>query len=163
MATIKVCKLRKQQQRGVVLIVSLVFLAALTAVAAALLQNTATDVKMSGASQEKVVATQEAVSSTDEVIYNEVTKVGGTNRFTSELADFPISPAVTDPDTQAQISIANPFELEADCPHSRSASSVQVIKCNVLRVQVNRSYGRTGTNTIQVNSGIAQQILSVGN
>lgn len=163
MAAVNRVEIKIREQRGVVLIVSLVFLAALTAVAAALLQNTATDVKMSGASQEKVIATQEAISSTDQVIYNEVTKVGGTNRFTSPLADFPIVPVVTADATTAQISIANPYDLEADCPHSRSASSVQVIKCNVLRVQVNRLYGRTGTNRVQVNSGVAQQILSVGN
>lgn len=41
------------KQKGVVLIISLVFLVALTAVAAALMQNTTTDMKMSGASEEK--------------------------------------------------------------------------------------------------------------
>jgi len=153
------------KQKGVVLVVSLVFLIALTAVAAALMQNTATDVKMSGASQEKVVATQEAISSTDEIIYNEVTKANGTNRFASEIADFPLSPAptVSADDTTVVVDIANPYNLETDCPHSKSASSVQVFKCNVLQLQVNRAYGRTNASTIQVNSGIAQQLLNVGN
>ena len=45
-----------KNQQGVVLIVSLVFLVALTAVAAALMQNTTTDMKMAGASEEKVSA-----------------------------------------------------------------------------------------------------------
>ena len=60
------------KQRGVVLVVSLVFLVALTAVAAALMQNSTTDMKMSGASEEKVVALQEVVSAVDEVIFNQV-------------------------------------------------------------------------------------------
>ena len=50
-------------QKGVVLVVSLVFLVALTAVAAALMQNSTIDMKMSGASEEKTVALQEVVLS----------------------------------------------------------------------------------------------------
>lgn len=154
----------RQKQSGVVLIVSLVFLIALTAVAAALMQNTTTDMKMSGASEEKVVAIQEAVSTIDEVIYKEVTQTSGTNAFASEIAKFPLSPTVkSEGDTSAEITLANPYQIEADCPHSRSASSVQVFKCNVLRVQVTRFYGRTNKSTIEVNSGVSQQLLNVGN
>jgi len=152
------------KQQGVVLIVALVFLIALTAVAAALMQNTTIDMKMSGASQEKVVAIQEAVSAIDEVIHNEVTQVSGTNGFASEIANFPLTPAVSRViNTSAEISLANPYNIEADCPHSRTASSVQVFKCNVLKVQVTRLYGRTNKSTVEVNSGVSQQLLNVGN
>ncbi len=157
-------KLNIKKQQGVVLIVSLVFLIALTAVAAALMQNTTTDMKMSGASQEKVVATQEAVSAIDEVIHNEVTQVSGTNGFASEIAKFPLTPTVSRViNTSAEITLANPYNIEADCPHSRTASSVQVFKCNVLKVQVTRLYGRTNKSTVEVNSGVSQQLLNVGN
>lgn len=157
-----------EKQRGVVLIIALVFLIALTAVAAALMQNTTTDMKMSGASQEKVVATQEAISAIDEVIYNEVNKVNSvagipTNGFASEIADFPLTPAVTNANTSAQVSLANELKIETDCPHSRGASSVEVFKCNVLRVRINRTYGRTNSSQVQVVSGVAQQLLNVGN
>ncbi|MBA6253689.1 MAG: type IV pilus assembly protein PilX [Colwellia sp.] len=152
------------KQSGVVLIVSLVFLIALTAVAAALMQNTTIDMKMSGASEEKVVATQEAVSAIDEVIYKEVTQISGTNAFASEIAKFPLSPVVSSAsNTSAEITLANPYKIAADCPHSRAASSVQVFKCNVLKVQVTRLYGRTNKSTIEVNSGVSQQLLNVGN
>jgi len=148
-------------QHGVVLIVSLVFLIALTAVAAALMQNTTSDMKMSGASEEKVVATQEAISSVDESIYEQV-KGGGNNAFASALVLFPLSVTLpkTSDDAVSNIDIPNnQYTLEADCPHSRSASSVQVFACNVLRVQVIKKYGRANTNEIEVNSGIAQQLL----
>jgi hypothetical protein len=49
--------------------------------------------------------------------------------------------------------------LEADCPNSKLASSTQVFTCNMLKVQVNRKYGRTNTSVVNVNSGIAQQLL----
>ncbi|NQY33521.1 MAG: pilus assembly PilX N-terminal domain-containing protein [Alteromonadaceae bacterium] len=158
----------KSKQQGVVLVISLVFLIALTAVAAALMLNTTTDMRMSGASQEKVIATQEAVSAIDEIIYNEVKKVNtvegvNNNAFTSALVTFPKTPTVSGNNTTATISSTNPYQLEADCPHVKAASSVQVFKCNVLRVQVTRNYGRTNNSTIQVNSGIAQELLNVGN
>lgn len=159
-------RLGAKRQTGVVLIVSLVFLIALTAVAAALMQNTTTDMKMSGASEEKVVATQEAISATDEVMFRQINGGQGNNAFASALVKFPIT--VTDTltktntgtDTTASINIANnTLELEADCPHSRSASSAQVFTCNVLRVQVDRKYGRKNTNNVVVNTGVAQQLL----
>jgi hypothetical protein len=155
-----------RHQKGVVLIVSLVFLIALTAVAAALMQNTTSDMKMSGASEEKVVATQEAISATDEVLFRQINGGSGNNAFTAALVKFPIT--VTDTltktnvgnDTTANIDIINnDLELEADCPHSRAASSAQVFTCNVLRVQVNRQYGRKNTNNVAVNAGVAQQLL----
>lgn len=160
---------RVSHQQGVVLVVSLVFLIALTAVAAALMQNTTSDMKMSGASQEKVVATQEAVSAIDEIIFNQVTP-GAVNGFAAAIVTF----ANGDIDMMANLTVTNddndfasaalgvtnnPFMLEADCPHSKLASSTQVFTCNVLRVQVNRNYGRNATSTVNVNSGIAQQLL----
>jgi type IV pilus assembly protein PilX len=158
------------KQRGIVLIVSLVFLVALTAVAAALMQNTTTDMKMSGASEEKVVADQEVVSAVDEFIFKQVTNGTENNGFAEPIATFKggakniiaeLIKTNKDGDIDAAtLDIANnEFQLEADCPHSRSASSAQVFTCNVLRIQINRKYGRNKTSTVEVNSGIAQHLL----
>ena len=166
------------KQRGVVLVVSLVFLIALTAVAAALMQNTTTDMKMSGASEEKVIAIQEAIGGIDEIIHEQVTGISKDNDFASPIASFnSVKNCVdvmdgrkcvdTDIDiarrasiTSATIELANnQFQLEADCPHSKLASSVQVFTCNILTIRVNRTYGRNGTSTVETNSGIAQHLL----
>lgn len=160
---------RAAKQQGVVLVVSLVFLIALTAVAAALMQNTTTDMKMSGASEEKVVAVQEAVSAVDEFIFNQVAP-GATNEFAAAVATFQGGmktmpgeiPTLWDANNfdPPELDVANnEYMLEADCPHSRLASSAQVFTCNVLRIQVNRKYGRHNTSAANVNSGIAQQLL----
>lgn len=152
-----------KKQNGVVLVVALVFLIALTAVAGALMQNTTTDMKMSGASEEKVVAVQQAVSSTDEVIYKQVNQIGGENGFAIEIGAYPRHETVTDTKVnKAVITVANQNNLEADCPHMKSASSIQVFTCNVLKVEVNRTYGRSDNQNITVNSGISQQLLNVG-
>ncbi|WP_286235264.1 pilus assembly PilX family protein [Thalassotalea sediminis] len=154
------------KQRGVVLIVSLVFLISLTAVVAALMQNTTSDVKMSGASEEKMVATQAGVSAVDEVIYNQLAP-GNANVFARTIADsnFPNNnqgELLPNSKTGAVASVDitnNEFKLEADCSHSRSASSNQVFACNVLNVQVTRNYGRGNNSTVEVNSGVSQQLL----
>ena len=154
-------------QKGVVLIVALVFLIALTAVAAALMQNSTTDMKMSGASEEKVVATQEAISASDEVIFRQVTAAGD-NKFEAAIVLFLNSDFrnvsdtlnITNTNTTAHINIANnEFGLEPDCPHSSRGNSVGEFSCNVLRVQVVRKYGRNNTNEVEVNTGITQLLL----
>jgi len=157
-------------QQGIVLIVSLIFLIALTAVAVALMQNTTTDMKMSGASEEKVVADQEAVSAVDEYIFKQVTMGTGNNGFAKSvatfkdgakdiLADLTITNKDDDIDAASLDLANNQFQLEVDCPHSSSASSSQVFTCNVLVIQVSRKYGRNKTSIVEVNSGIAQHLL----
>lgn len=162
-STIMIKKVKNNQQ-GVVLIVSLVFLIALTAVAGALMQNSTSDMKMSGASSEKIVATHETVSSVDETIFVQTTGVN--NGFASALGLFPLNVTAnlastnTKGNTTATIVIVNNTQqLEPDCPHSRSASSVQVFTCNVLELQVSKTYGRNGTSVVATNTGIVQQLL----
>lgn len=161
---------KQSKQRGVVLVVSLVFLIALTAVAAALMQNSTTDMKMSGASEEKMIADQEVASAVDELIFKQITGGTGNNGFAKSIATFNDGAKNVKPElinankngdiTAATLDIANnEFKLEADCPHSRSASSAQVFTCNILRIQISRSYGRKKTSTVEVNSGIAQHLL----
>lgn len=152
----------QNKQQGVVLVVALVFLIALTAVAAALMQNTTVDIRMSGASEDKVIAVQEAVSATDEVIYKQVNQSDGENNFALSVNAFPITTTVTTENTDAVISVDNVNDLEVGCPHRKSASSIQVFTCNVLSLDVTRKYGRNDTSEIRVNAGIAQQLLNVG-
>lgn len=155
-----------KQQKGVVLIVSLVFLVALTAVASALMQNTTTDMKMSGASQEKVIATQEAISAVDEIIFQQVT-AGAVNDFAASSASFNGVArdmmgdlAVTNKDNDfsaAALSVVlNQYKLNPGCPRMKPASSFG--DCNRLRIQVTRQYGRNKTSTVNVNTGIIQRL-----
>jgi hypothetical protein len=155
-------------QRGVVLIVSLVFLVALTAVAAALMQNSTTDIKMSGASEEKVVAVQAAISAVDELIFNQVAPAQ-TNLFARPISgeNFPVKESklfsVVPTDIKAEVdNTNNKYQLEIDCPHLKVASSTNTFTCNMLKIQINKKYGRKGHNEIVVNSGIAQQLLKKG-
>lgn len=154
------------KQQGVVLIVSLVFLVALTAVAGALMQNTTIDMKMAGASNEKVVATQAAISAVDETINNQLNKAP-VNLFTQGLDNVPnytsaaLLPVTTK--TKATVSgsvINNPYFEEYSCPRSANSSSVGIIECNFLQLRAQRIYGRHNTNNVVINADIAQQLLT---
>lgn len=152
------------KQQGVVLVVALVFLIALTGVAAALMQNTTSDMKMAGASNEKVVATQAAISAVDEVINNQVNT--SVNVFTQGLqglvaaasAVFLPTTTVTGAVANASV-ISNPSFDELACPRSLVAFSVGIIECNFLQLQIQRPYGRNSTSTIVINTNIVQQLL----
>jgi hypothetical protein len=125
--------------------------------------------KMSGASEEKVIAVQQAVSAVDEIIFNQVSP-GKTNEFAAAIVTFKDGkktltaemPTLWDSNKfePPELDVTNnEYMLEAGCPHSKVASSTQVFSCNLLKVQVNRKYGRDKTSTVNVNSGIAQQLL----
>lgn len=153
------------KQRGVVLLVSLVFLVALTAVAGALMQNTTTDIKMSGASEEKVIATQAAISAVDEIINNQL-NVLPVNVFTQALNDLPdttsgeLLPASSKTNATASANVVNnPLFEEYACPRASVASSVGIIECNFLQLRVQRLYGRSNTSNVVIDANIAQQLL----
>lgn len=152
-------------QKGVVLVVSLVFLVALTAVAAALMQNSTTDMKMSGASEEKVVAVQELISAVDEVIFNQVAPgqdnifsrpIVGEDNFPVEDQDELLPGTVTKSAARVDV-VNNVYNLPVSCPRAIDASSE--FYCNTFRVTVNRNYGRTGQSAISADSGITQQLI----
>jgi hypothetical protein len=177
------------KQRGVVLVVSLVFLIALTAVASALMLNTTADLKMSGASEEKVVANQDVISAVDELIFAQVNAPTVDNDFAVPLVIFKKTAGVCvnsgdntlvedgdkcvinaldefdDVNADADVTLAtigmgnNKYGLETDCPHSANGSSTQVFTCNVLRIQIDKQYGRNNASLVQANSAIAQQLL----
>lgn len=149
-----------KNQQGVVLIVSLVFLVALTAVASALMLNTTSDMKMSGSSQTKVNAVQEVISSIDQIVSAQVQ--GNVNSFTASQFPISMNGVVTSPNTTANITTVNANTLVVDCPVTKLASDTSQFKCNLLRVQSTKLYGRENTSTVQVNAGIAQQLLNIG-
>ena len=150
-----------QKQKGVGLIVSLVFLIALTAVASALMLNTTTDIKMSGASEEKLVASQAAISAVDETIANQVT--GANNLFAQQVFPQVINPAGSVTVTNITITNRNNNILLPECPHTRLASSNDLFKCNILAIAVNNNYGKQNTSNVNVNAGVTQQVLNIGN
>lgn len=149
------------KQQGVVLIVALVFLISLTAVASVMMLNSTTDMKISGASEEKLIATQEAISAVDEAIADQVRS--NDNLFAKFTYPQEVTSVTTVSVNNVNILNRNVNQIVVDCPHSELASSNELLKCNVLTVVVNNRYGKNNTSNVNVEAGIAQQLLDVGN
>lgn len=151
----------KQKQKGFVLVISLVFLVALTALASVLMQNSTSDIKVSSANADKTTAVQEAISATDELIFKQVNKIDGSNNFSHRAGAYSQNVAINDVNTTARIDFGNENGLEVSCPHMKFPSS-SAITCNVLKVEVIKNYGRNNNQSITVNSGISQLVLDTG-
>jgi type IV pilus assembly protein PilX len=149
----------KNKQKGVVLIVALVFLISLTAVASALMLNTTTDIKMSGASEEKLIAVQEAISAVDETISDQI--MSGNNLFeTDSLVPLVVGTVTSVDVTDATITNRNNIIQSVTCPHTRLASGGS-IGCKMRIVTVNNNYGRNDTSNVAVEAGIMQEVIKV--
>lgn len=163
----------RNRQKGVVLIVSLIFLIALTAVASALMLNSTTDMKMSGASEVQVVANQEAFGAVDELIFRQVNPAAGqVNNFSQPIVTYQddnqgardVLFTLTDSNSNGDITgatvdiINNEYMVETACPRTKNANSAQLESCNVLQVQLTKVYGRKNNSTVEVNAGITQKL-----
>lgn len=150
-----------KKQSGVVLIVSLVFLVSLTAVVSVIMLNTTADTKMSGAGEQKLIATQEAISAVDETISDQITS--GTNNFQGKQFPFEVTTVTSVEVDEINIINRTPTNSTVNCPHTRLASGTEMIECNLLDIVVDKNYGKHSTSNIGVNAGISQEILNVGN
>lgn len=149
----------RNKQKGIVLIVSLIFLISLTAVASALMLNTTTDIKMSGASEEKLVAVQEAISAVDETISDQI--MSGNNLFeTDSLAPLVVGSITSVAVTDTTITNRNNITQSVTCPHARLASGGS-IGCKMRIITVNNNYGRNDTSNVAVEAGILQEVIKV--
>jgi len=155
------------KQHGVVLVVSLIFLVALTATAVALMQNTTTDMKMSGATEMRSEAIQASVSAIDEVIFNQVTS-SNTNLFTTNPATgfTETNQTVLLPGTltgaTASVQALPQNELPGDenncSTHHKDGYDIEGLTCIYFRVDVTRTYGRNGTSVLTTRAGIQQRV-----
>ncbi|MFQ3266340.1 MAG: type IV pilus assembly protein PilX [Colwellia sp.] len=164
---------QSNKQRGVVLVVSLIFLIALTAVASALMLNTTTDMKMSGASEMQVVAKQEAFGAMDELIFRQVQPSNGAvNSFALPIATYQnpiprnVLPSLVSTNVGTDIVSAdvrimnNQYMKETGCPRTLAinTNSANLETCNILQVQLTKLYGRKSNSNVQVNAGIVQKL-----
>ena len=146
------------QQRGVVLVVALVMLVAITGVAVALMISSGIDNKMMSSAQEAQVAMNEAVGAHDEAYNNEVVQVGGQNQFTLRIDignSLPVKESSAN--TGGNIQTYSAIPEATTCPASYFPSSGSLL-CTFSRVVTSTNYGENG-QAIRIQSVVAQQIL----
>lgn len=159
----------RHKQKGVVLIVTLVFLVALTGVAGALMQSTTSDMKMTSASNEKVIATQAAISGIDEIVDNQINQ-RDVNLFAGSLQELVAASSAellpADSKIGAEASAAminNPTFEEKKCLRGErgNGNDEDTRTCNIFELRVTRAYGRNDTSTVSVNALISQELTVI--
>lgn len=151
------------KNNGIVLVVSLVFLVALTTIASTLMHNAAIDIKIANANQEKMLAVEKAISAIDEVIVLPINQASSANYFTHDKDAYPYQINHHDVNTQASISLMNSQSYHVNCAHSTLPSSINTIHCHHFVVEVNYQYGRYHHQSIIVRAGVSQQVFNEGN
>jgi len=155
------------KQKGVVLVVSLVMIIAVTGIAVTLLSSSSIDLKMMSAAQESEVAIARVKADSELTIVQEKKAAADENRLLFEPGKFPADLAtgldVTPAGASSSVTIYNSNQGPSllDCPII--VNPTPGIKCNMLRIEATLNYGKLDSNSkgkhsISVNSGIAQEM-----
>lgn len=148
-----------RKQKGMVLVVALIMLIAVTGVAVALLVSSGVDNKMMSSAQEAELAMNEARGAHDEAYSREINQVGGgQNQFSLRIPLGQSLPArETQPNTAGNIVVYSALPEPTTCPPAFSASSSS--SCNYHRVTTATNYGEVG-QTIRITSVVSQQLVN---
>ncbi|WP_091988764.1 pilus assembly PilX family protein [Pseudoalteromonas denitrificans] len=157
----------KSKQKGIVLVVSLVMIIAVTAIAVTLLSSSSIDIKMTSAAQESEVAIARVKADSVQIITQEKKAAAANNRLLYESGQFPVDPTqgldVTPVNSSSQVILfnSNAGPTLLDCPIV--VNPTPGIKCNMLRIEATLNYGKhdsngKGKHNVTVSSGIAQEM-----
>lgn len=150
--------IRATKQRGVVLIIALIMLIAITAVAVALMVSSGIDNKMMSAAQEAQVAMNEALGGHDEAYNSEIVQDGGQNQFTLRIeVGTELVAKENGANTAGTLRTYSAIPEATTCPPSKYANSGSLL-CNYIRVETNTTFGENG-QTIDIASVVSQQVL----
>ncbi|MDN3377000.1 MULTISPECIES: pilus assembly protein PilX [unclassified Pseudoalteromonas] len=148
------------KQQGVVLIVALIMVVAVTGIAVTLMSSSSVDMKITNAAFEREEAENALMGNVQQVIADEATK-GGTSYFLYTRAQIPNGSIALDKvgDTVNSMSNLNNGALDLPCP--RKFSFTAGISCNMVQVDSTITYGSKSKHTITITTGIAQEMASL--
>ncbi|MBB1415813.1 MULTISPECIES: pilus assembly PilX family protein [Pseudoalteromonas] len=148
------------KQQGVVLIIALIMVVAVTGIAVTLMSSSSVDMKITNAAFEREEAENALMGDVQQVIATEATQ-GGTSHFLYTQAQIPGGtielPKIDD--TTNIMSNLNNGVLDLPCP--RKFNFTAGISCNMVQVNSTITYGSKSKHTITVTSGIAQEMASL--
>lgn len=152
-------KLQKNQ-KGVVLIVALIMVVAVTGIAVTLMSSSSVDIKITNASQEREVAENELIGVVQQVISNEAAK-GGNSAFLMKATEIPETGFDMGNlgDTANNLTNLNNGALDLPCP--RKYNFTAGVSCNMVQVDSTISYGTKSKHALTISTGVAQEMASL--
>lgn len=144
-----------KKQKGVVLFFALIVLVIMTVIGVALAVNSTQSLRMAGAGSERVEAAAIANGAIDAVI----AKNNGAN-----FANMSVStPEVLLGGKQSIIPMPKDGTVQdVSCNRTSKASGADLISCRRLEIQSAVTFGRENLGTLQVTTGIEQEVLTGG-
>ncbi|HEA19098.1 MAG: pilus assembly PilX family protein [Pseudoalteromonas prydzensis] len=151
---------RVSKQQGIVLVVALIMVVAVTGIAVTLMSSSSVDMKITNAAFEREEAENLLMGNVQQVIADEATK-GGTSHFLYTQAQIPNGTIALNKigETTSTMSNLNSGALDLPCP--RKFNFTAGISCNMVQVNSTITYGSKSKHTITVTSGIAQEMASL--
>lgn len=148
------------KQQGVVLIVALIMVVAVTGIAVTLMSSSSIDIKITNAAQEREVADNLLIGTVQQVIANEASK-GGASRFLYSRVQVPEKGIDLGDvgDTSNTMTNLNNGALDLPCP--RRFNFTAGVSCNMVQVDTTITYGSKSKHTLTIVSGVAQEMASL--
>lgn len=149
-----------QRQKGVVLIVALIMVVAVTGIAVSLMSSSSIDIKVTNAVQEREMAENELIGTVQKVIAREAAK-GSASSFLLDKDEVPKTGENLGDLDGVTNTLTNLNNGELDLPCPRRFSFTAGMSCNMLQVDSTITYGSKSKHTITITSGIAQEMVSL--
>ncbi|MCF2899812.1 pilus assembly PilX N-terminal domain-containing protein [Pseudoalteromonas sp. SYSU M81236] len=149
-----------KKQQGIVLILALIMVVAVTGIAVTLMNSSSIDAKITAAVQEREVAENEVMGTVLKVIANQAA-AGRNSAFFKKPEQIPEGGfdlgAIGD-STNKMINLNN-GELDLPCPRKYNFTSG--VSCNMVEVNTTITYGKKSIHTLTVKTGVAQEMASL--
>ncbi|CCQ09607.1 hypothetical protein PALB_4520 [Pseudoalteromonas luteoviolacea B = ATCC 29581] len=146
------------RQQGVVLIMAMVMIVAVTTVAVTLMSTSSLDLKITNAAQEREMAENELFGEVQKIIAEQSAKKGqsyfmkSTQQMTNGKIEF------TSGDTSNVLTNFNNGQLALKCP--RQFSFTEGVVCNMTQLETTVEYGTKSKHRVTVVAGISQEMLN---
>ncbi|MFC3033904.1 pilus assembly protein PilX [Pseudoalteromonas fenneropenaei] len=149
--------LMMSKQRGVVLVVAMVMLVAVTAVAVTLMSSSSIDLKITNAAQEREAADLLLIGEVQRVIAEQAAQ-GQASLFLRKKEQIPQGVSFAGQNgSQNVLTSLNNGPLDLRCP--RQYGYTEGVVCNFTQLETTIEYGSKSRHKVTIVTGVSQEIL----
>lgn len=153
-----VSSLHKQQ--GIVLVIALIMVVAVTGIAVTLMSSSSVDIKVANSAQERETAENSLIGIVQKVIANEAA-AGGNSAFLMKASEIPEGGFDMDDMDGASNTMTNLNNGVLDLPCPRKFNFTAGVSCNMVQVDTTITYGTKSKHTLTISTGVAQEMASL--
>lgn len=154
----RIANMKKQQ--GIVLIIALIMVVAVTGIAVTLMNSSSVDIKITNAAQEREVAENELIGIVQNVIAREVAR-GANSALFRKKSEIPATGFDMGQVAQESNVLTNVNNGPKDLRCPRKYNFTPGVACNMVKIDTTIDYGTKSNHSITITSGIAQEMASL--